>query len=280
KIGTLYLVQFDCNLEANDLTNITGNQKRAIFLSNCGREVFKTACTIIAPDHLQMVPRHAFYRRDQAEGESISCYMSALCNSALYCEFRNLDKALRDRLVSGVRDIRLQRCLLARATLTLKEALDEAVAAEQSGRSTEEIQTQKSNSRKTARQAATVHREETEDMEVRTQVTVRKTCTKRERQPPQGMTEMGNIRQHSAWGAGETTRGQHANIKTFCRRCRKKGHLAHVCHAAFPEATPTNTEKGSSSCPHSRKRSQRPTTRGNSKPPIREPSKQENTRDC
>ncbi|KAG8148016.1 hypothetical protein E2320_000166 [Naja naja] len=41
----------------------------------------------------------------------------------------------------------------------LKEALDEAVASEQS----EEIQTEKSNSLKTARRATTVHHEETED---------------------------------------------------------------------------------------------------------------------
>ncbi|KAG8148200.1 hypothetical protein E2320_022883 [Naja naja] len=118
------------------------------------------ARAIIVPDPLQTVPwatliqkltqhyapkppkrRHAFYWRDQVE------------------EFRDLDETLRDKLVSGVQDIRLQRRLLARATLTLKEALDEAIASEQSGRSVEEIQIPK-----TARWAATVHREETEDI--------------------------------------------------------------------------------------------------------------------
>ncbi|KAG8127037.1 hypothetical protein E2320_022107 [Naja naja] len=143
-------------------------------------------CVIIAPDPLQMVPwamliqkltqhyapkpsciarRHAFYWRDQAEGEPISRYMSALRNAALYCKFHDLDEALQDRLVSSMRDIRLQRRLLTRATLTLKEALDEAVTAEQSGRSTEEIQMWKTNSPRSARRAATVHREETEDIE-------------------------------------------------------------------------------------------------------------------
>ncbi|KAG8130094.1 hypothetical protein E2320_016666 [Naja naja] len=142
-----YLVQFDCNLEANELTSITDNQKRAIFLSNCGREVFEMAHAIIAPDPLQTVPWamliqkltqhyapkpsciarwHTFYRKNQVE-------------AALYCEFRDLDEILRDRLVSGVQDIRLQRHLLARSTSTLKEALDEAVTSEQSGRSVEEI---------------------------------------------------------------------------------------------------------------------------------------------
>ncbi|KAG8148071.1 hypothetical protein E2320_000112 [Naja naja] len=82
---------------------------------------------------------------------------------------------------------------------------------------------------------------------------------------------------------------------TICRWCRKKGHLAHVCRAAFPEATPPNTEKGSSNHPHSRKWSQVKgknreedcfTVCTNPRPmetishPIWEPSKQENTRDC
>ncbi|KAG8130866.1 hypothetical protein E2320_017426 [Naja naja] len=46
----------------------------------------------------------------------------------------------------------------------LKEALDEAVTSEQSGRSVEEIQMQKSNSLKTARWVTTVHHEETENI--------------------------------------------------------------------------------------------------------------------
>ncbi|KAG8137823.1 hypothetical protein E2320_003770 [Naja naja] len=141
-----YLVQFDCNLEANYFTNITNNRKRAIVLSNCGREVFEMAHTIITPDPLLTVPWttlmekqsqhyapkpsciarwHTFYWRDQVEGEFISRYRSALQN----------------RLVSGVRYIRLQKCLLTRATLMLQEALDEAVTTEQSGRSAEKIQT-------------------------------------------------------------------------------------------------------------------------------------------
>lgn len=47
---------------------------------------------------------------------------------------------LLDRLVCGVRDIRLQRCLLAKTDLTLQTALDEAHTAEMSTQSTEQIQ--------------------------------------------------------------------------------------------------------------------------------------------
>ncbi|KAG8148281.1 hypothetical protein E2320_011864, partial [Naja naja] len=75
--------------------------------------------------------------------------MAELWNAPLHCEFCNLD----------------ERCLLARATLTLQEALD-GVAAKQSGRSKEEIQAHRSTSPHSTRWGATVHHEETEDVDI------------------------------------------------------------------------------------------------------------------
>ncbi|KAG8139405.1 hypothetical protein E2320_002169, partial [Naja naja] len=37
---------------------------------------------------------------------------------------------------------------------------------------------------------------------------------------------------------------------TICRRCGKKGHLAYVRHATFPETSPANTNKGFWGCPN------------------------------
>ncbi|CAI5780662.1 Hypothetical predicted protein [Podarcis lilfordi] len=48
----------------------------------------------------------------------------------MHCEFRDLDDALMDRIVCGVRDIHLQRRLLAKPDLTLQKAIEEAVASE------------------------------------------------------------------------------------------------------------------------------------------------------
>ena len=63
-----------------------------------------------------------------------------------------------DRVVCGVRDIKLQRRLLAKTNLTLQMALDEAQAAEMSNQSTAEIQ--KSNSPPSLRKPVTVHHED------------------------------------------------------------------------------------------------------------------------
>ncbi|KAG8139615.1 hypothetical protein E2320_002380, partial [Naja naja] len=196
------LVQFDCNFEANELTNITDNRKRAIFLSNCGRKVFEMARTIIAPDP----------PADSPIGHVNTETDPALCSQIfLHCKVACI---LPEGPSRG-----LQRRLLARATHMLKEAVDEAVASEQSGRSAEEIQMRKSNSLKIARWAATVHREETENI-----------------------------------GGDEDADDSEENIHKM--RVAPQGHLAHICYAAFPAATPPNTEKGSSNHPHSRKRSQ------------------------
>ncbi|KAG8147532.1 hypothetical protein E2320_000168 [Naja naja] len=66
--------------------------------------------------------------------------MAALRTAALQCVFKELDDMLLDQLVYGVRDLRLQRCLLAKGDLTLKMAIEEAQAAEMSNLSAAEIQ--------------------------------------------------------------------------------------------------------------------------------------------
>ncbi|CAI5795812.1 Hypothetical predicted protein [Podarcis lilfordi] len=130
-----YLAQFDCYLQANKLTEVSKERKRGLFLSLWGLEVFETAQALVAPLAVQAEPwdtiqeklrnhyapkpskiaaHHAFYHRNQAEGESINNYTTALRQAAMHCEFRDLDNALMDRIVCGVQDIRLQRRLLAK----------------------------------------------------------------------------------------------------------------------------------------------------------------------
>ncbi|CAI5788482.1 Hypothetical predicted protein [Podarcis lilfordi] len=133
-----YLARFDCYLQANELTRGSVEQKRGLFLSLCGPEVFATARALVAPLAVQAEPwdtiqeklrnhytpkmaaHHAFYHRNQAEGESINNYTAALRQAAMHCEFRDLDDALMDRIVCG--EIR-------KATRTLVLALGDPAAA-------------------------------------------------------------------------------------------------------------------------------------------------------
>ena len=68
-------------------------------------------------------------------------FLAKLRRLSEHCEFGiTLDEMLRDRLVCGVRDIRIQRRLLAEPKLTLKRALDLALAIEAADKDVSEIQ--------------------------------------------------------------------------------------------------------------------------------------------
>lgn len=73
---------------------------------------------------------HTFHHRSQEKGETINQFVAALRVAALYCDFRDLDNVLLDRVVCGVRDFQLQHCLLVKTDLTLQTMIDEAHAAE------------------------------------------------------------------------------------------------------------------------------------------------------
>ena len=68
---------------------------------------------------LEILERFRFYKRNQHEGESIFYYVAELSKVAIaYCNFGgNLNEALQDRLVGGLRSIQIQKRLLSEAKL-------------------------------------------------------------------------------------------------------------------------------------------------------------------
>ncbi|KAG8139166.1 hypothetical protein E2320_001934 [Naja naja] len=174
-----YINRFECFLDAADLADISNHRKKSYFLSFCGAAVFDTTTALLVPQSVkevswealqEILSNHytpkpskiarwlAFRQRAQAEGETISTYMVALRIAALQCGFKELDDMLLDQLVYGVRDLRLQRHLLAKGDLTLKMAIEEAQAAEMSNLSAAEIQGATNNP--AAKPNATIHFEE------------------------------------------------------------------------------------------------------------------------
>ena len=62
--------------------------------------------------------------RYQKEGESVSALVAVLRRQLEHCKFKDtLDDMLQDRLIYGVRNQRLQQCLLAEPDLTFKKAM-------------------------------------------------------------------------------------------------------------------------------------------------------------
>eukprot|EP00731_Ephydatia_muelleri_P017267 Em0010g365a len=128
------------------------DRQRAVFLSVCGAQTYQLIRSLVVPakpsdktlkelmdlvkEHLQPAPsvimqRFNFNGRMQKGEEAVAEYVAELRRIAEHCEFKDaLDEMLKDRLVCGIKDTRVQRWLLAEPKLTFAKALEIAQAAE------------------------------------------------------------------------------------------------------------------------------------------------------
>ena len=141
--------------DANGIGDVSGDDKakrRAILLSVCGSKVYKLMCDLLAPakpkeksyqelvkliqDHLapkpsEIVQKFKFNNRFRNEGESVADFVAALRNLAEHCEYKDtLEMMLRDRIVCGIRDEKIQRRLLVEKELTFAKAYEIATSME------------------------------------------------------------------------------------------------------------------------------------------------------
>ena len=74
--------------------------------------------------------RSKFYSQSRKPGENVSSYVAELCALADHCSFGNsLDTMIHDRLVSGINEDSIQKCLLTEGN---KLTLDKAIRIAQS----------------------------------------------------------------------------------------------------------------------------------------------------
>ena len=133
---------------ANDITSTV--KRRALLLTVIGQDTYSLLRDLVFPkkpeeceyddiiktlhDHFQpkrsvIMERFKFNTRVRQENESIATYIAELKQLAVFCEFGNtLEDMLRDRLVCGVNDPRIQRSLLEETNLTFSKAKDIAQA--------------------------------------------------------------------------------------------------------------------------------------------------------
>ena len=146
---------------ANNVKN--AEQQWAILLSSVGASTYQLIKNLLAPckpaersfeelvnlikDHYQPPPsesvqRYIFNTRIRKRGESIALYVAELRRLAEHCNYGDsLNEMLRDRLVCSINNNeRLQRRLLAEASLTFKKAYDITLAMEAAERSAKELQ--------------------------------------------------------------------------------------------------------------------------------------------
>ena len=134
---------------ANDVND--DSKQRAILLSNCGPQTYQLLKSLLTPDKpadktfteivkklkdywqpkpSEIVQRFNFHSRVQKQGESVADYVAELRRISEHCNFSSLETMLRDQLVCGVRDSRIQKKLLAESTLDFKKAFGIAQAVE------------------------------------------------------------------------------------------------------------------------------------------------------
>ena len=152
-----YIERLMCYFEAND---IPVGKQRAIFLSVVGAKTYnivrslsqnkptqKTFAELVElmKTHLHPAPneiaeRFRFNSRVRKETESISQYVMALRKLSEHCNFADkVNEHIRDRLVCGVRNEKVQQRLLSEKGLTLERALEIATSMEAAARYTKEI---------------------------------------------------------------------------------------------------------------------------------------------
>eukprot|EP00118_Oscarella_pearsei_P023941 m.294194 g.294194 ORF g.294194 m.294194 type:complete len:713 (+) comp40742_c0_seq74:392-2530(+) len=152
-----YMKRMDQFFLANGLPTDPGEdqqaeaRQRAIFLTLIGQEAFDILESLLTPrepsetkladirkalkNHFAPVPLEIaetvrFRRRYQSETETAAQYLAALRHHAKHCAFPNLERALRDQFVTGLRNLATQQKLLGTKDLTLANALQIATSME------------------------------------------------------------------------------------------------------------------------------------------------------
>ncbi len=196
-------------------------KKRAVLLSSCGPATYKLirslaaqdkpseigydALVTLMKDHYTPKPsvtvqRFKFNSRVRQPGESVANYAAELRRLTKFCEFGpSLSDMLRDRLICGINDSRMQCSLLAEKSLTFKDAFTKAQAMESADRDSQDLQK--------PRVADSLH-------------------VLRSADGP------GKPSLYPCPRCGGKHRAADCRFReTVCHCCKKKGHLARVCRS-------------------------------------------------
>jgi len=159
---TQYVEQFEQYFLANDVEDVA--KRRAILLSVCGSKTYALARDLLQParpaettfnklvDTLEkyfspkpseIVESYKFHSRSRNEGAGVAAYVAELRKLTEHCNFgETLPEMLRDRLVCGINNKKIQRRLLAERELTLKKAEGIALGEELAAKHVVDIQSE------------------------------------------------------------------------------------------------------------------------------------------
>ena len=119
--------------------------RNLISLEKSTEKSFDKIVKVIAEHHQpppsMIVQRFTFNSRCRRSRKSISSYIAELCKLSEHCEYGDtFNDMLRDRLVYGIDDQRMQRRLLQEVKLTFTQARDMVLAMEAADRNARELE--------------------------------------------------------------------------------------------------------------------------------------------
>uniref|UniRef100_A0A8C5MGF4 Gypsy retrotransposon integrase-like protein 1 n=1 Tax=Leptobrachium leishanense TaxID=445787 RepID=A0A8C5MGF4_9ANUR len=155
-----YIEVLDYFFQANEITD--AGKRKAVLLSGVGASTYSLLRSLLCPmtpaektyqelvvvlkahynpKPSEIVQRYKFNSRTRHTGEKVADYVAELKKLAQYCEYGpTLPQMLRDRLVCGVNDDRMQRRLLSEVDLTFEKALTMCLAMESADRNIKDLQ--------------------------------------------------------------------------------------------------------------------------------------------
>ena len=211
-----YVERLEFFFQANSITD--NEKKRAILLSSCGPEpynLFRGLCAPGKPAHKSfdelvdlmhahqhpkpnpIAERFMFNTRDRLPEESVSVYIASLTKLTEHCGYgEQIDSMLRDRLVCGINNERIQQRLLSEGeSLTLKRVIEISQAMESAAHNSSAIQSFQK------RQNADIHQ-----------------------------ISQGVIKSNDCFRCGGKHNPNSCRFKEAeCFYCKKKGHMMRVC---------------------------------------------------
>ena len=159
---TQYLERLEQYFLANEVED--AGKRRAILLSVCGSKTYALARDLLqpakpvetafkkivdtfekhfSPKSSEIVERYKFHSRNRKEDEGVAEYVAELRKLTEHCNFgESLPEMLRDRLVCGINNKKIQRRLLAERELTLKKAEEIALGEELAAKHVVDIQSE------------------------------------------------------------------------------------------------------------------------------------------
>ena len=151
---TSYKERVEAYFIANDIDNI--EKQKSIFITAIGAKtykllrdllipikslkstmkvIFETLEKYFEPKPCEIVKRFRFNTCERKETQTTGDYVAELRKLSEFCNYSNkLDEHIRDRLVCGIKDNRIQRRLLSEGDLNLQKALEICWAMEQAER--------------------------------------------------------------------------------------------------------------------------------------------------